>query len=91
MAENTPILIPESAVPRQVLTGVQYVVTAICSFLLGRGWVQADTVALVALLTPVLLIPVYGIYRAKVNNDEKKIIVNSHKTKVPVDVARVVR
>jgi len=87
---QTPILIPESAVPKQVLTGVQYVVTAVCSFLLGRGWVQADTVALVALLTPIVLVPAYGIYKTKVNNDEKKTIVQSEKTKVPSSVAQVV-
>jgi hypothetical protein len=85
-----PILIPDSAVPKQIMTAVQYVVTAVCSYLLGRGYLQQDTVTLIMLLLPIVVVPAYGIYKTYLANEKLKTIVNSPNTDVPNSVAEVV-
>ena len=88
MADETPAIFGDS-VPKAIMTGVQYVVTAVCSYALGRQWFQADTVALIALLTPPIVAGVYGVFKTIKTNETAKAIINDPRTNIPPEVAQV--
>lgn len=86
---DTPIIVSDSSVPKQIITGAQYLVAMACSFALGRGWIGQDLVAQIAAATPAVVAVAYGVYKTWRNNEDKKTIINNPKTTVPASVALV--
>jgi hypothetical protein len=87
---SKPIIITDSSIGKQAVTAVQYIVTAVGAFLLGRGWIKEDTIVLMGLLIPVVVPAIIGMYKTWKGNEQKKSIVNDPQTIVPSNVAKVV-
>lgn len=63
-----PITVPDNNNQVQGLTAGRYLVTAVTGYALGRGWIKDDTVQLLVIVLPMLLAPMWGIVKSRIDN-----------------------
>ena len=84
-----PIVVPQSSFAKQAITLLRYAVSVVSGYVLGKGWVDGDTLAFIAVLITTVVPGVWGLYETWKNNEEKKTIIRDPSTDVPTDVAIV--
>ncbi len=86
--EDTPIIVTDNTLEGQIATLARYILTAVGSFALGRGWLDNEALQLLTGLVTVAAPTAYGIwktYQTKVERitlaeaapDTKAVVVSS--------------
>jgi len=70
--EDHMIIVPNSSVAKQAAALTRYAMTAVGAYALGRGYVAADTMALISVILVTVLPGAYGIYETWRSNEQKK-------------------
>lgn len=81
-----PIIVKDSSKAEQATTLARYIVTAIGSFALARGWIESDVAELLVALVTIVMPTAYGVYSSYIAKRQLVTVA----TAAPDSVARVV-
>lgn len=80
---DAPVQVDPNTGVKSAVTAVQYIMSAVTSYALGKGWVNSNDVVQILALVPIIVPAAYGVYKTWVGNEKQKTM----EAKLPDSVA----